>query len=598
MFVRRALIIGINYKYPTLLSNMTIGAVGRAGMKPLNFAEDDARAITAMLQKEGFQTESLIGMEATNKAITKALKEHSLKAGTGGLFVMYFAGHGDVDPRDPQRAYLLPIDADPDNLPATAIPLQDLNTYYWSDVGSTLILLDCCHSGYAVGGLRGHALPATVSSNQDGEFRERVKSIFGKVRGRAVLAACAESQLAKELPQLGHGVFTHYVLEHWRVSPEVDVNSLCSYVAKMMEQNGYVRPVQSINIEGSLVLRSVDLPIIHPTFLSTEEQQDLLLRLSDLELNQWHDVCSAFRQTSNTLQGKNRRAKANDLITRVEQDGQIDELLRVAHKAVGHEIDTREAKAEKERRSADRKVKVIEKDWLDLRIYEASVSTRLHGLWRQTRQQVRECLRRARTFDSATALDVRYAMADRKETEINNLISGVVKFVSQWDQDERALAVEFPWPEWHARITDTIKLSDHRDFHQIQHERDRVQQRFALLNSLLRQAQSPPLDNYVRYARQVLLSYPQHTETLEEHLVALQVALVVSEGAYKEIEMLLEGARHYKSGVSIWQYRQALQDDYKHWVGKRRAAARDRSKARADLKAWKEQAGSQRSLGN
>src|SRR5207248_4946016 len=57
------------------------------------------------------------------------------------------------------------------------------------------------------------------------------------------------------LPALGHGVFTYYVLDHWRYTADVDVQSLVRYVDIMLERARLPRPVfwQSPQ-QGRLVL--------------------------------------------------------------------------------------------------------------------------------------------------------------------------------------------------------------------------------------------------------------------------------------------------------------------------------------------------------
>ena len=42
------------------------------------------------------------------------------------------------------------------------------------------------------------------------------QQLFSGLRGRMVLAACAGEAQAREKASLGHGVFTYYVLRHWR----------------------------------------------------------------------------------------------------------------------------------------------------------------------------------------------------------------------------------------------------------------------------------------------------------------------------------------------------------------------------------------------
>src|SRR5215207_8927901 len=122
MAERRAVVIGINYS--NLPPGLPEEAAGRAGLNPLRFAEADAQDMAAVLTDQGYQVVALVGAAATRQAIIRAIETQGrLAAEQNDLLLVYFAGHGDVDPYNNRVAYLLPADADPDNLASTAIPL-------------------------------------------------------------------------------------------------------------------------------------------------------------------------------------------------------------------------------------------------------------------------------------------------------------------------------------------------------------------------------------------------------------------------------------------------------------------------------------------
>jgi hypothetical protein len=254
---RFAAVIGINYS--TLPPGILADVSTRAGFMPLQFAEADADAMANLLREQGYQVVSLLGATATRRAIIEALNQQSRAAGADHLLLVYFAGHGAVDPDNEDIAYLLPADADPDILAATAIPLEDLAARLLGKVRTALTLLDCCHSGYAVG-LRGGAEPA----NAGRLFAERAQNTFRNVRGRIVLTACAGNQLARELVRLHHGAFTYYMLDWWRQNAEGDDFSLASYVATALNREGLPAPVRGGVQEGRLVLREPTPPTSPP----------------------------------------------------------------------------------------------------------------------------------------------------------------------------------------------------------------------------------------------------------------------------------------------------------------------------------------------
>jgi hypothetical protein len=197
-----------------------------------------------------YRVTTLLGAQASRRAILDLLREQARAAGPDGLLLVYFAGHGQVDPDDPNTAYLLPADADPAALSATAIPLDDVARRHLTLAGTAFTLLDCCHSGYAVG-LRGGAVPATAGR----EFGQSAQSNFAGARNRVVLTACAGDQLARELTRLGHGVFTYYILEWWRTSPYGDDLSLSRYVISRVVREQVPSPVRGGVQDGLLLLR-------------------------------------------------------------------------------------------------------------------------------------------------------------------------------------------------------------------------------------------------------------------------------------------------------------------------------------------------------
>jgi uncharacterized caspase-like protein len=132
-----ALVIGINYT--------------QSQINPLHFAESDAAAMADVLEEAGYSVVTLLGEAATRAAIIQALVSQSTHAGSDGLLLFYFAGRGEVDPYDSDTAYLVPADADPNNLVATAISLDNLVSLYPRYPHLMVTLLDCVHSGYAIG---------------------------------------------------------------------------------------------------------------------------------------------------------------------------------------------------------------------------------------------------------------------------------------------------------------------------------------------------------------------------------------------------------------------------------------------------------------
>lgn len=238
---RYAVVIGINYRnFP---ATMDQEVQSRAGINALNYAEADAEEMAKMLEADGYDVVKLVGADASRNNIIDALRDQSRKAGPEGLMVVHYSGHGAMDPDDHELAYLLPADADPEEMASDAIPLDSVARYYLGRTQSALVILDCCHSGYAVG-LKSADKDVALNSAAH-EFSQQAGQTFKRVLGRVTIAACAGQQLARERADLGHGVLTHYVLKHWRESSEiVDDFSMYRYLAKQMPTQGVPAPVR------------------------------------------------------------------------------------------------------------------------------------------------------------------------------------------------------------------------------------------------------------------------------------------------------------------------------------------------------------------
>ena len=83
-------------------------------------------------------------------------------------------------------------------------------TYARSECLSTVMLLDTCYSGTAGG--RTFARQQVRGSGLNDQFLERLT----RSRGRIIITASGPNEVALELPNLTHGLFTYYVLEGLR----------------------------------------------------------------------------------------------------------------------------------------------------------------------------------------------------------------------------------------------------------------------------------------------------------------------------------------------------------------------------------------------
>jgi uncharacterized caspase-like protein len=190
-------------------------------------------------------------------------------AGKDDTVVVFFAGHGapEVDPRGIERdglaKYLIPSDADPEDLFSTALPMDDLQTIFGRiEAERVVVFLDACYSGAAGG--RTFAARKTRAGAVDDLFLERLT----RSKGRAIVTASRPAEVSVELPELGHGIFTYFLTEGLRGAGDlnrdgiVSLQELYEYVEQQVVRKsravgGNQHPMMKGELEGILPLTKV-----------------------------------------------------------------------------------------------------------------------------------------------------------------------------------------------------------------------------------------------------------------------------------------------------------------------------------------------------
>ncbi|MBI1737065.1 MAG: caspase family protein [Candidatus Rokubacteria bacterium] len=251
-----------------------VGVYDNPQIPRLRFAENDARAMYNFLTTKGqFKKDNVLlvtdtaQMKPTLTNIKRALGEWLYKkSGKDDTVLVYYAGHGapEVDAsgtdRDGLSKYLIPRDADPESLFVTGFAMDDIETIFRRLQSERVVFaIDTCFSGSAGG--RTFARQATRSGHMTNEFLERLS----RSKGRIVISASGPNELALELPELKHGLFTYYLLKGMEGEADADkdrlvtVNEIFNYVQKNVsdrarQENGKQSPVMSGAVQ--------DLPLV------------------------------------------------------------------------------------------------------------------------------------------------------------------------------------------------------------------------------------------------------------------------------------------------------------------------------------------------
>jgi len=251
-----------------------VGGYESTAVPRLRYPVADADAVyETLIASGGFKKENILLL--TDKTERKpTLRNIKWALGTflarsahkNDLVVIYFAGHGasEVDQRGIERdglsKYLVPIDADPDDLYSTALPMDEMqNVLARIEAERITVFLDACYSGAAGG--RTFASTKTRTVNVDDIFLDRLT----RSKGRAIVTASRPSELSIELPELGHGVFTFYLVRGLRGYADlnrdgiVSLQELYEYLTQEVSRKsravgGNQHPMLKGELEGALPL--------------------------------------------------------------------------------------------------------------------------------------------------------------------------------------------------------------------------------------------------------------------------------------------------------------------------------------------------------
>lgn len=229
--MKRALIIGID-DYPN---------------SPLSGCVNDAEAVAHFLceNEDGapnFNVSCLTSDTGAVNADQMRMAITQLFSGDADTALLYFAGHGKLDPNT-STGYLVSQDVSQSVWGMSLSDILALANQAYPNIRSTVIILDCCHSGN-IG-----EIPAIGNPQA---------AVIGA--GVTILSACKRNEFAQEYD--GHGLFTGLILEALKggaadICGNVTPASLYSYVDQTLGPWDQ-RPVYKANVQSFVTLRKVN----------------------------------------------------------------------------------------------------------------------------------------------------------------------------------------------------------------------------------------------------------------------------------------------------------------------------------------------------
>ncbi len=223
------------------------------GLPSLRYPALDCQGLEAALVKatEGFPNKEVVVLhdfasqtpKLTN--IRKSLQKIVSQSQAHDSIMLYFSGHGMLEPNT-QEAVLCFSDTNKNNLLATGLPMQELVKMLGaSPAKQQLLCLDTCHSGdmALLGAGSGSARDGNIAplSNTTPQLMNVLRQQASQSKGFCALLSCDRGQQSWEFPELGHGVFTYYLMrglsgEAADNSGFIDADGLYKYVYRQTVQ--------------------------------------------------------------------------------------------------------------------------------------------------------------------------------------------------------------------------------------------------------------------------------------------------------------------------------------------------------------------------
>lgn len=222
----------------------------------LSFADADASAMADVVgSPQGGDFDRVVVLtrpETTTRAeILRQLRGVREDLERQDVFLLYFSGHGTLAAAEDGtgRLFLLPGDASPSDLAGTALDLEDLRDFLSGlRAERKALVIDACFHGDGKSVVNPDVAPR-VDALLAGTSQTQVRGLGA---GEAHLFASTLGRPAFEDANLGHGVYTHYLVQAmtWgRATADLDSDGLLS----AWEAHDFARSRTSAHTSGQQV---------------------------------------------------------------------------------------------------------------------------------------------------------------------------------------------------------------------------------------------------------------------------------------------------------------------------------------------------------
>lgn len=237
-------------RYAVLIGNASFpgenpGDVPR--LPPLHCPAADVAGLRQILEADshgGYIVTPLI--DRPHSEARRAVYDRLKQAGPEDQVVIYYSGHGKLDPGG--NLYLAGRDTDPESLNSTAFAAADIQKYVAeSRAAARIVILDCCFSG---------AVDRTfLRGASKGDIADQAKQAVRGLDGRGIfyLTASTDTQTAEEKELDQYSLLTKHIIEGIRDGKAdadddglIGFSELCRYVQEKIRLEGAQRPLSFI----------------------------------------------------------------------------------------------------------------------------------------------------------------------------------------------------------------------------------------------------------------------------------------------------------------------------------------------------------------